>query len=55
MTQTADQLFEGLDSKWFPRLRVVVDGRNSLRNVDFSPAVTVHGIGIPARKGSAAR
>ena len=55
MTQTADPLFGQLDSSWFPRLRVVVDGRNSLAHVAFSPAVSVLGIGIPARPGPAAR
>ena len=50
VTQTADRVFRELDPRWTPGLELVVDGRNSLRGVDYPDAVTVLGIGVPARR-----
>ena len=49
VTQTADPAFATLDPSWFPALRVVLDGRNSLRDVDLPSSVAYHGIGLPGR------
>ena len=51
VTQTADARFAQLDPAWFPRLRVVYDGRNSLREVNYPPHVRVLGVGVPSRGG----
>ncbi len=48
VTQTADRRFAGLRSEWFPELRVVFDGRNSLRMVDLPPGVAYLGVGVQA-------
>ncbi len=45
IAQTADPIFDGLDPAWFPRLRVVVDGRNALRAAGRWPGVRRMGIG----------
>lgn len=52
VTQTADPAFAGLDPSWFPALRVVLDGRNSLRELPLPAEVAYHGIGVPARAGT---
>ncbi len=49
VTQTADREFQRLDVSWFPRLEVILDGRNSLRGVTFPPGVRVLGVGVPPR------
>ncbi|MEX1168641.1 MAG: nucleotide sugar dehydrogenase [Chloroflexota bacterium] len=49
VTQTADPAFASLDPAWFPALAVVLDGRNSLRDLALPAEVAYHGIGIPAR------
>ncbi len=49
VTQTADPAFLGLDAAWFPALDVVVDGRNSLRDLALPAGVRVLGIGVPPR------
>lgn len=49
VVQTADATFRNLDLAWFPDLQVVLDGRNSLRDVAFPPHVRVIGIGTPTR------
>ena len=49
VTQTADPLFATLDPAWFPKLAVLLDGRNSLRNVALPDAVAYVGIGVPHR------
>jgi nucleotide sugar dehydrogenase len=49
VTQTADPAFASLDPGWFPELRVVLDGRNSLRGLELPGRVGYHGIGIPGR------
>jgi UDP-N-acetyl-D-mannosaminuronate dehydrogenase len=46
VSQTADALFAALDLAWFPELRVVIDGRNSLRRIDLPPGVAYHGFGV---------
>ncbi len=52
VTQTADPAFARLEMPWFPDLEVVVDGRNSLRDVTFPDHVRVLGLGVPARGGT---
>jgi nucleotide sugar dehydrogenase len=49
VTQTADPVFATLDPSWFPKLEVVLDGRNSLRDVQLPSGICYLGIGIPAR------
>ncbi len=49
VTKTADPRFATLDWGWFPELEVVLDGRNSLRDVPLPETVTYRGIGSPAR------
>jgi nucleotide sugar dehydrogenase len=49
VTQTADPAFGSLDPVWFPGLEAVLDGRNSLRDLELPAQVAYHGIGIPAR------
>ena len=49
VTQTADEAFARLDPRWVPDLEVVVDGRNSLRDVTYPDGITVLGIGVPPR------
>jgi nucleotide sugar dehydrogenase len=48
ITQTADPLFRTLDFAAFPDLAVVFDGRNSLRDLAFPPAVVYRGVGVRA-------
>ena len=45
VTQTADRTWRTIEPAWFPRLRAVVDGRNSLRDVDLPDGVEYIGIG----------
>ncbi len=54
VTQTADPRFAALDPAWFPGLRVVFDGRNSLRTLDLPAGVAYVGVGVPAthRRGA---
>lgn len=49
VTQTADPRWRTLDPAWFPRLRLVIDGRNSLDELAVPDRVTVLGIGVPPR------
>ncbi|HEU0235684.1 MAG TPA: nucleotide sugar dehydrogenase [Candidatus Limnocylindrales bacterium] len=46
VTQTADPLWRTLDPAWFPDLRVVFDGRNSLRGLDLPAEVEHVGVGL---------
>jgi nucleotide sugar dehydrogenase len=48
VAQTADGTFRRLDPAWFPALRVVYDGRNSLREVDLPDGVAYVGVGVQA-------
>jgi nucleotide sugar dehydrogenase len=48
VTQTADPLFPGLDFGLFPDLEILLDGRNSLRDVVLPDRVAYHGVGVPA-------
>jgi nucleotide sugar dehydrogenase len=48
VTQTADPLWRTLDPARFPELRVVYDGRNSLRGVDLPDGVEYVGVGLGA-------
>ena len=45
VTQTADPRWNELEPGWFPDLKVVLDGRNSLDAVAFPEGVTRRGIG----------
>jgi nucleotide sugar dehydrogenase len=51
VTQTADPVFAKLESSWFPKLALVLDGRNSLRDFVLPSDVSYRGIGIPSRVG----
>jgi nucleotide sugar dehydrogenase len=48
VSQTADGAFAGLDAAWFPALRAVYDGRNSLRALALPAGVTYVGVGVQA-------
>jgi hypothetical protein len=45
VTQTADPRWNELDVAWFPTLRAVIDGRNSLGGLSLAEGVTRRGIG----------
>jgi UDP-N-acetyl-D-glucosamine dehydrogenase len=45
VTQTADPIWSGLDLGWFPALRLLLDGRNSLRDISLPDRVAYRGIG----------
>jgi hypothetical protein len=50
VTQTADPRWRDLDlAGWFPELEIVLDGRNSLRDLRLPPGVRLLGIGVPPR------
>ena len=51
VTQTAEPLFASLDPAWFPELRVVLDGRNVLRDLPLPDGVEYDGIGVRRRPG----
>jgi len=48
VAQTADRAFVGLDAAWFPALRAVYDGRNSLRGLNLPAGVAYVGVGVQA-------
>jgi nucleotide sugar dehydrogenase len=48
VTQTGDPLFRSLDYSWFPELRLLFDGRNSMRAVTLPEGVEYHGVGVQA-------
>jgi UDP-N-acetyl-D-mannosaminuronic acid dehydrogenase len=50
VTQTADPMFADLDASWFPGLRLVLDGRDSMRNLELPASVRYAGIGVPDRR-----
>ncbi|MES2210124.1 MAG: nucleotide sugar dehydrogenase [Chloroflexota bacterium] len=50
VTQTADPRWRELDTAWFPRLAVLVDGRNTLPDIDLPAQVGYRGIGVPDRR-----
>ena len=45
VTQTADPAWHLLDAAWFPGLRLLLDGRNSLRDLAIPEGATYRGIG----------
>jgi nucleotide sugar dehydrogenase len=49
VTQTADRLWAQMDLSLFPELEVILDGRNSLRQMNLPEAVRYVGIGVQAR------
>jgi nucleotide sugar dehydrogenase len=53
VTQTGDVLWNELDFALFPKLEVILDGRNSLRGVELPE--TVHYIGIGVQNGTRRR
>jgi len=53
-TQTADPQFNALDAAWFPQLRIVLDGRDSLRGLALPAGVVYRGIGNAGRPPRAA-
>ncbi len=46
VTQTGDRLWSSLDFSLFPKLEVLLDGRNSLREADLPASVRYVGIGV---------
>ncbi len=48
VAQTADPAFTRLDAAWFPELRAVYDGRNSLRGLTLPEGVAYVGVGVQA-------
>ncbi len=48
VTQTADNLWQGIDYSLFPQLEVLFDGRNSMREVALPDAVRYVGVGVQA-------
>lgn len=48
VTQTADPLWRSIDFSLFPELAVLLDGRNSMRDVELPPSVHYLGIGVQA-------
>ena len=53
VTQTADPRFASLDPAWFPDLELLLDGRDSLRDLRLPPTVAYRGIGLPPRPRTA--
>jgi nucleotide sugar dehydrogenase len=51
VTQTADPIWITLDLDWFPTLEVLLDGRNSLRDLALADGVAYYGIGAPRQTG----
>ena len=51
VVQTADPIFRQLEIGWFPQLELLLDGRNSLRDVHYPPGLRVLGFGVPPRGG----
>ena len=49
VTQTADKLWNELDFSLFPKLEVILDGRNSLREIELPADVRYAGIGVQAQ------
>ena len=45
VTQTADPIWATLDAEWFPGLELLLDGRNSLRDIPLPDRVAYRGIG----------
>jgi len=48
VTQTGDPQFRNLDFRWFPDLKLLFDGRNSLRALTLPEGVAYHGVGVQA-------
>lgn len=51
ITQTADDRWKQLEPEWFPDLRILYDGRNSLRSARLPEAVTYVGVGLGTGSG----
>jgi nucleotide sugar dehydrogenase len=47
VTQTGDPLWRQLDPTWFPKLSILVDGRNTLSDLRLAEGVGYRGIGVP--------
>jgi UDP-N-acetyl-D-mannosaminuronic acid dehydrogenase len=54
VTQTADARWAALDPGWFPELRLLYDGRNSLAGLRLPDGVAYQGVGLPAAARRAA-
>jgi nucleotide sugar dehydrogenase len=46
VTQTGDPRWRDIDWAWFPRLEILLDGRNSMRDVNLPSGVAYQGIGM---------
>jgi nucleotide sugar dehydrogenase len=55
VTQTADPLWAALDPSWFPELRLLYDGRNSLSALPLPAGVAYQGVGLPEPARTARR
>ena len=45
VTQTGDPAWRTLEPRWFPALRILLDGRNSVRDIALPSGVTYRGVG----------
>lgn len=54
ITQTADPTWRSLDASWFPSLKLIVDGRNSLSGLQLRPGSAIVGFGVPRRDSASA-
>jgi nucleotide sugar dehydrogenase len=52
VTQTADPLFDAIELSLFPELRVLYDGRNSLREIALPAGVRYVGVGVQEQNRS---
>ena len=48
VTQTGDARWRDLDPAWFPSLRILVDGRNSVAELTLPEGAIYRGIGVPS-------
>jgi nucleotide sugar dehydrogenase len=49
VTQTGDRRWNAMDPSWFPDLEILVDGRNSLSDLELPAGAAYRGIGVPYR------
>jgi nucleotide sugar dehydrogenase len=50
VTQTSDPRWRALEPAWFPDLRLLIDGRNSLSELALPIGIAYRGIGVPDRR-----
>lgn len=50
VTQTADDRWNSLEAAWFPKLALIVDGRNSVTDLRLPGGIRYRGIGVGERR-----